>query len=204
MEIGPSNPTFHSFLFMNGAYAEYVLAYGHYVAKVPPNINPIEAAPLACAGVTTYKAVKVSGARSSDLVAVFGIGGLGHLAMQYARIAGASVVAIDIEDDKLRLAKELGAAHTVNARTGDPVADIQALGGADAAICLAVSPQAMRQAFDSLTRGGRLVLVALPRDNDLQLPIFQTVLKGISVIGSIVGTRLDLAEVFELHSARRT
>src|SRR6266700_105285 len=110
------------------------------------------------AGVPTYKAVKVSGARSSDLVAVFGIGGLGHLAVQYARIAGASVVAIDIEDYKLRLASELGAAHTVNARTGDPVADIQALGGADAAICLAVSPQAMRQAFDSLKRGGRLVL----------------------------------------------
>ncbi len=93
--------------FMNGAYAEYVLAYGNYVAKVPPNINPIEAAPLACAGVTTYKAVKVSGARSSDLVAVFGIGGLGHLAMQYAKIAGGSVVAVDLLDEKLDLARRL-------------------------------------------------------------------------------------------------
>jgi propanol-preferring alcohol dehydrogenase len=189
---------------VDGAYAEYALASADYVVLVPDGVSSFDAAPLTCAGVTTYKAVKVSGARSSDLVAVFGIGGLGHLAVQYARIAGASVVAIDIEDDKLRLARELGAEHTVNARTGDPVADIQALGGADAAICLAVSPQAMRQAFDSLKRGGRLVLVALPRDNELQLPIFQTVLKGISVIGSIVGTRLDLAEVFELHAAGRT
>ena len=85
-----------------------------------------------------------------------------------------------------------------------PVAAVQALGGADVALALAVSPASLRQAFDSLMRGGRLVLVALPRDNDLQLPIFETVLKGISVIGSIVGTRRDLAEVFELHARGRT
>jgi propanol-preferring alcohol dehydrogenase len=189
---------------VDGAYAEYAVASADYVVPVPDGVSSFDAAPLTCAGVTTYKAVKVSGARSSDLVAVFGIGGLGHLAVQYARIAGASVVAVDIADDKLALARELGAEHTVNSLTGDPVAEIQSLGGADAAICLAVSPQAMRQAFDSLKRGGRLVLVALPRDNDLQLPIFETVLKGISVIGSIVGTRVDLAEVFELHAAGRT
>ena len=189
---------------VDGAYAEYAVASADYVVPVPDGVSSFDAAPLTCAGVTTYKAVKVSGARSSDLVAVFGIGGLGHLAVQYARIAGASVVAVDIADDKLALARELGAEHTVNSLTGDPVAEIQSLGGADAAICLAVSPQAMRQAFDSLKRGGRLVLVALPRDNDLQLPIFETVLKGISVIGSIVGTRADLAEVFELHAAGRT
>jgi alcohol dehydrogenase, propanol-preferring len=126
------------------------------------------------------------------------------MALQYAKIAGAAVVAVDVEQEKLDLASKLGADHTVNARTSDPVAAIQALGGADAAIGLAVSPQSMRQAFDSLKRGGRLVLVALPRDNELALPIFQTVLKGVSVIGSIVGTRLDLAEVFELHAAGRT
>ena len=124
--------------------------------------------------------------------------------MQYAKIAGATVVAVDLEEAKLDLASKLGADHTVNARTDDPVAAIQALGGADVAISVAVSPQAMRQAFDSLKRGGRLVLVALPKDNELALPIFETVLKGNSVIGSIVGTRLDLAEVFELHAAGRT
>ncbi len=188
----------------DGAYAEYAVATSEFVVPVPEGISSFDAAPLSCAGVTTYKALKVSGARSSDLVAVFGIGGLGHLALQYAKIAGATVVAVDLEDEKLALARELGADHTVNARTEDPVAAIQALGGADAAISVAVSPQAMRQAFDSLKRGGRLVLVALPRDNELALPIFETVLKGISVIGSIVGTRLDLAEVFELHAAGRT
>lgn len=189
---------------VDGAYAEYALAAADYVVEVPPGVSSFDAAPLSCAGLTTYKAVKVSGARSSDLVAVFGIGGLGHLAVQYARIAGAAVVAVDVDDDKLKLARELGAEHTVNAAGEDPVAAIQALGGADAAIALAVSPASMRQAFDSLKRGGRLVLVALPRDNELSLPIFETVLKGVSVIGSIVGTRLDLAEVFELHAAGRT
>jgi propanol-preferring alcohol dehydrogenase len=189
---------------IDGAYAEYAVASSAFVVPVPAGISSFEAAPLSCAGVTTYKAVKVSGARSSDLVAVFGIGGLGHLALQYAKIAGATVVAVDLEDAKLDLATKLGADHTVNARTTDPVAAIQALGGADAAISVAVAPVAMRQAFDSLKRGGCLVLVALPKDNVLELPIFETVLKGISVIGSIVGTRLDVAEVFELHAAGRT
>ncbi|HTW20240.1 MAG TPA: alcohol dehydrogenase AdhP [Mycobacteriales bacterium] len=189
---------------VDGCYAEYAVAAADYVVPVPDAVSSFDAAPLTCAGVTTYKAVKVSAARSSDLVAVFGIGGLGHLAQQYAQIAGARVVAVDIEESKLALARELGAAYTVNAANEDPVAAIQALGGADAAIALAVSPASMRQAFDSLKRGGRLVLVALPHDNELALPIFETVLKGISVIGSIVGTRTDLAEVFELHAAGKT
>ena len=190
--------------FMNGAYAEYALAYGDYVTKVPHSINPIEAAPLACAGLTTYKAVKVSGARSSDLVAVFGIGGLGHLAMQYAKIAGGSVVAIDLLDEKLDLARRLGADYTVNAKTHDPVEEIKKLGGADVAIVVAVSPKAFEQAYRSLRRGGTIVFVALPADNFVQLPIFETVLNGIKIQGSIVGTRLDLQEVFDLHSAMKT
>ena len=190
--------------FMNGAYAEYALAYGDYVTKVPHNINPIEAAPLACAGLTTYKAVKVSGARSSDLVAVFGIGGLGHLAMQYAKIAGGSVVAVDLLDEKLDLARRLGADYTVNAKTHDPVEEIKKLGGADVAIVVAVSPKAFEQAYRSLRRGGTIVFVALPADNFVQLPIFETVLNGIKIQGSIVGTRLDLQEVFDLHSAMKT
>ena len=190
--------------FMNGAYAEYALAYGDYVTKVPHNINPIDAAPLACAGLTTYKAVKVSGARSSDLVAVFGIGGLGHLAMQYAKIAGGSVVAIDLLDEKLDLARRLGADYTVNAKTHDPVEEIKKLGGADVAIVVAVSPKAFEQAYRSLRRGGTIVFVALPADNFVQLPIFETVLNGIKIQGSIVGTRLDLQEVFDLHSAMKT
>jgi propanol-preferring alcohol dehydrogenase len=190
--------------FLDGAYAQYAKAFARYVGKVPANVKPLEAAPLTCAGVTTYKAVKVSEVRPTDLVAIFGIGGLGHMALQYAEIAGGTVVAVDLVDEKLELAKKLGADYTVNARTEDPVEAIKKLGGADAAISLAVSPKAFEQAFRSLRRGGILTFVALPADNYMQLPIFETVLNGNKIVGSIVGTRLDLAEVFALHAAGKT
>jgi propanol-preferring alcohol dehydrogenase len=189
---------------VNGSYAEYAVAEASYVGHVPQGVDPLDAAPLTCAGVTTYKAVKVSGARSSDLVAIFGVGGLGHLAIQYARIAGASVAAVDLVDSKLTLAAELGAEHTFNAMVEDPAAGIQAMGGADQAIALAVSPIAVEQAYRSLKRGGTLVLVGLPADNFVSLPIFETVLQGITITGSIVGTRVDLAETFQLHAEGRT
>ena len=190
--------------FMDGAYAEYVKAYSKYVGKVPQGIDPLDASPLTCAGVTTYKAVKVSGAKPSDLVAVFGIGGLGHLAVQYARIAGAEVVAVDLHDEKLDLAKSLGATYTVNAMESDPVEEIKKLGGAHAVICVAVAPKAFEQAHKCLRRGGTLVFVALPADNFVRLPIFETVLNGLTIKGSIVGNREDLAETFKLHAAGRT
>ena len=180
------------------------MAYARQVVKVPDGINPLEAAPLTCAGVTTYKAIKVSGLRPTERAAIFGIGGLGHLAQQYAQIFGADTVAVDVTEEKLQLARDLGAAHVVNAAATDPVEAIQALGGVDVAIVLAANPRVLEQAHASLRRGGRLVLVSLPKDNAMQLPIFETVLKGISVIGSIVGTRADLAEVFRLHAAGRT
>ncbi len=189
---------------INGGYAQYATANAKYVAKVPAGVDPLDAAPLTCAGVTTYKAVKVSGARPASLVAVFGIGGLGHLALQYAKIFGASVVAVDVTEDKLQLARDLGADYTVNALTQDPVQAIKDLGGAHAAIALAVAPKAFEQAFGSLRRVGTLVFVALPADNLVRLPIFETVLNGLTIVGSIVGTRGDLAEVYQLHAAGRT
>jgi propanol-preferring alcohol dehydrogenase len=189
---------------VDGGYADYVIAEASFVGRVPDGVDPLDAAPLTCAGVTTYKAVKVSGARSSDLVAVFGIGGLGHMAMQYAQIAGATVVAVDVVESKLQLAKQLGAAYTVNAALEDPIEAIKALVGADAAIILAAAPKPCEQAFASLRRNGRLVFVGLPQDNFVKLPIFETVLNGITVTGSIVGTRVDLAETFELHADGRT
>ena len=189
---------------IDGGFGEYATAYARYVVKVPDGIESFDAAPLTCAGVTTYKAVKVAGTRSSDLVAVFGVGGLGHLAIQYAAIAGGRVVAVDLVDEKLELARELGAEFTVNATKEDPVEAIKALGGADQAIALAVSPRAFEQAYGTLRRGGKLVFVALPADNEVTLPIFETVLNGITIIGSIVGTRTDLREVFELHAAGKT
>jgi propanol-preferring alcohol dehydrogenase len=189
---------------VNGAFAEYVVADAGFVGIVPDEIDPLDAAPLTCAGVTTYKAIKVSGARSSNLCAIFGVGGLGHLAVQYARIAGATVAAVDIVEAKLEVAKHLGAEYTMNSTTHDAVAEIQALGGANCAIALAASPVACEQALASLTRNGTLVLVGLPKDNIMRLPIFETVLKGITVVGSFVGTRLDLKETFALHAAGRT
>jgi propanol-preferring alcohol dehydrogenase len=189
---------------IDGAFGEYATAFARYVVKVPAGLDPFDAAPLTCAGVTTYKAVKVAGTRSSDFVAVFGVGGLGHLAIQYAAIAGGRVVAVDVIDEKLDLARELGAEFTVNAKKEEPVEAIQRLGGVDQAIALAVSPSAFEKAYRSLRRGGTLVFVAMPADNEVKLPIFETVVNGITIVGSIVGTREDLREVFELHAAGKT
>jgi alcohol dehydrogenase, propanol-preferring len=189
---------------VNGSYAEYAVAYERGVVEVPAGVTAFDAAPLTCAGVTTYKAIKVARVNPADRIAVFGIGGLGHLAVQYARIVGGLVTAVDIEPAKLELAKQLGADHVVNARTTDPVAAIKEVGGADVAVVLAASAKPFEQAFQSLARGGRLVCVGLPAGGSVPLPIFDTVLGGKSVIGSIVGTRQDLAEVFALHAAGRT
>ncbi|MEV4466641.1 zinc-dependent alcohol dehydrogenase [Micromonospora echinofusca] len=189
---------------IDGAHAEYALASARYAVRVPAGVDPVEAAPLTCAGVTTYKAVRVAGVRPGERVAIFGIGGLGHLAQQYAQLHGAETVAVDVTAEKLDLATSLGATHTVDASWVDPVEAITALGGVDVAVVLAASPTVIAQAHACLRRGGRLVLVSLPKDNTMSLPVFETVLKGITVIGSIVGTRADLAEVFRLHSAGRT
>jgi propanol-preferring alcohol dehydrogenase len=184
---------------LNGGFAEYAVGYARHVVRVPTGIEPLDAAPLTCAGVTTYKAVKVSGATSADLVAVFGTGGLGHLAVQYARITGAAVIAVDTNAARLESARALGAEHLVHVGEEDPVAAIQRLGGADVAIATAVNPSAFEQAIGSLARGGSLVCVGLPAENRLQVPIFETVLGGLGIRGSIVGTHHDLEEVFDLH-----
>ena len=190
---------------VNGAYAEYAAAFAHGVVRVPDGVSSLDAAPLACAGVTTYKAIKVARVTPSERVAVFGIGGLGHLAVQYARTVGGLVTAVDIEETKLKLAESLGADHLVNASQTDPVNAIKQVGGADVAVVLAANPKVFEQALASLSYGGRLVMVALPADNAaINVPIFSTVLGARSVIGSIVGTRQDLTEVFALHAAGRT
>ncbi len=189
---------------VDGCYAEYFLAEAAFAARVPEGMNPFEAAPLTCAGVTTYKALKVAHVRPTELVAISGVGGLGHLALQYAKILGATVAAIDVTDEKLDLAKELGADLVIDARHEDPAAALKAHGGADVAIGLAVDSKSFETAYAGLRRGGRLVLVALPAEGTLTVPVFDTVLNGTSIIGSIVGTRADLSEVFALHAARRT
>lgn len=189
---------------VDGGYAEYFLAEAAFAAPVPAGVDPREAAPLTCAGVTTYKAVKVGNVRPGDLVVISGVGGLGHLAVQYAKIFGGTVAAVDITDEKLKLASELGADIVIDARNEDPAEALRKHGGADVAIGLAVDERSFATAYAGLRRGGRLVLVALPASGTLSIPVFDTVLNGTSVIGSIVGTRADLAEVFDLHAAGRT
>lgn len=182
---------------VDGCYAEYCKAPAAYVVKIPDNLGFEEAAPIFCAGVTMYKALKVCGAKPGDWVAIYGIGGLGHVAVQYAKAMGFNVVAVDIVEEKLELATKLGADATVNGAQVDPAQEIQErFGGVQAAISVAVTKKAFEQAYRSLKRGGTLVLVGLPNDV-LPIPIFDTVLNGVTVKGSIVGTRKDLQEALE-------
>lgn len=182
---------------VDGGFAEYFKVPASYAGKIPDNVSSEEIAPILCAGVTTYKALKVSGAEPGDWVAIFGIGGLGHIAVQYAKAMGFNVVAADIYDEKLTLAKRLGADKTVNSMKTDPAHFMKdKVGGVQASISVAVSKKPFEQAYQSLKRGGTLVAVALPND-ELPIPIFDTVLDGKTVKGSIVGTRKDLQEAID-------
>ncbi|WP_025026075.1 alcohol dehydrogenase AdhP [Caldalkalibacillus mannanilyticus] len=182
---------------VDGAYAEFCKAPANYVAKIPEHVDPVEIAPILCAGVTTYKALKVSEAKPGDWVAIYGIGGLGHVALQYAKAMGFNVIAVDIQDEKLQLAAKLGADITINGMKVNPVeAILERVGGVQASISVAVTKKAFEQAYQSVKRGGTLVVVGLPHDN-LPIPIFDTVLNGVTVRGSIVGTRKDMQEALE-------
>ena len=179
---------------VNGGFAEYALANANYVGLLPKEVGFVEIAPILCAGVTVYKGLKVTDTKPGDWVAISGIGGLGHMAVQYARAMGLNVAAVDVDDDKLALARQLGASVTVNARDTDPAAFLQKeIGGAHGALVTAVSPKAFEQALGMVRRGGTVSLNGLPPGN-FPLPIFDMVLRGVTVRGSIVGTRLDLLE----------
>lgn len=182
---------------VDGCYAEYCKAPADYVARIPKGVDPVEIAPILCAGVTTYKALKISGAKPGDWVAIYGIGGLGHIALQYAKAMGLNTVAVDILDEKIALAEELGADLAINSRKTDPVRFIRKeLGGVQASISVAVSQKAFEQAYRSVKRGGTMVIVGLP-NGELPIPIFDTVLNGVTVKGSIVGTRKDMQEALD-------
>jgi len=182
---------------VNGGYAEYVLADPNYVGILPEQVAFDEIAPILCAGVTVYKGLKVTDARPGQWVVISGIGGLGHVAVQYAKAMGLHVAAVDVDDAKLELARKLGASLTVNARHEDPVAVIQRdIGGAHGVLVTAVSNSAFGQAIGMARRHGTVALVGLP-PGDFPTPIFDVVLKAISITGSIVGTRTDLQEALD-------
>ncbi|MFR0688790.1 alcohol dehydrogenase AdhP [Enterobacterales bacterium AE_CKDN230030158-1A_HGKHYDSX7] len=182
---------------VNGGYAEYVLADPNYVGILPKNVGFTEIAPILCAGVTVYKALKETQARPGQWVAISGIGGLGHVAVQYAKAMGLHVVAVDVDDAKLELARKLGASLTVNAKKEDPVEVVQRdIGGAHGVVVTAVSNSAFGQSIGMARRGGTVSLVGLP-PGDFPTPIFDVVLKGLHITGSIVGTRADLQEALD-------
>jgi len=179
----------------NGAFAEYLLADPNYVAHIPAGLSAPEAAPIICAGVTSYKGIKQTEARPGEWLAVSGIGGLGHLAIQYARHMGLKVCAVDIDDGKLELAKRLGADATVNAKDGDPVAAVKKAtsGGAHGVLITAPSLSAFKQGVGMTRKHGTCVLVGIP-PGDFPVPLFDVVAACISIRGSFVGNREDLAE----------
>jgi len=179
---------------VDGGYAEYVVADARYVARFPAGINFLEMAPITCAGVTVYKGLKETDTKPGDWVAISGVGGLGHLAVQYAKAMGLHVAAIDVADDKLTLAKSLGADITVNAKETDPGSFLKKeTGGMHGVLVTAVSPIAFRQGIDTLRRKGTISLNGLP-PGSFDLPIFETVLNRYTIRGSIVGTRKDMQE----------
>ncbi|UDF35662.1 UNVERIFIED_ORG: alcohol dehydrogenase AdhP [Shinella sp. XGS7] len=182
---------------VNGGYAEYVLADPGYVGHLPADLDFAPAAPVLCAGVTVYKGLKVLDCKPGDWVAISGIGGLGHMAVQYAKAMGFHVIAVDVAEDKLKLARELGAELCLNAAAQDPVAEVQKhLRGAHGVLVTAVSRAAFAQGLGMLHKRGTMSLVGLP-PGSFELPIFDVVLNAKTVRGSIVGTRLDLMEALQ-------
>jgi propanol-preferring alcohol dehydrogenase len=179
---------------VDGSFAQYALAQADYLGRIPDNLSFVDAAPILCAGVTTYKGLKETETRPGDWVVISGVGGLGHVAIQYARAMGLRVAAIDLGPEKMALARKLGAEITVDAKTQDPPAEIQKqIGGAQGVLVTAVSTIAFKQAIGMLRRGGTCVLNGLP-PGEFPISIFDVVLNRYTIRGSIVGTRLDLEE----------
>ncbi len=180
---------------VNGGFAEYVIASAAFAARLPARVDFAAIAPILCAGVTTYKGLKETEARPGEWVVIFGVGGLGHIAIQYAKAMGLKVVGVDIAEDKLELARKTGADHAVNGLAKDAVDNVLAEtgGGAHGVLVTAVSAPAFAQALRMVRRKGTVSLVGLP-PGEFPTPIFDVVLKRITVRGSIVGTRYDLDE----------
>jgi propanol-preferring alcohol dehydrogenase len=182
----------------NGGFAEYILADPNYVAHIPAGLTPQAAAPLICAGITTYKGIKVSEARPGEWIAISGAGGLGHLAIQYAKAMGLQVCAVDIDDAKLVHATRLGADMVVNAKSPDAVEAVRngTGGGAHGVLITAPSLGAFKQGIGMARKRGTCVLVGLP-PGEFPVPLFDVVANCITIRGSFVGTREDMAEALD-------
>jgi alcohol dehydrogenase, propanol-preferring len=185
---------------VDGGYAEFVKAPASHVLKIPVGLSPVDAAPLFCAGLTVYRALKKAGALAGRRLAVFGIGGLGHLAVQLGKNFGAEVTAIDISDSKLELARDLGASTVLNAATTDVVKQLRRSGGIHVALVSSAAKAAYDMAFYCLRPTGTLLVVGLPSENICFPPILMAA-GEIKIEASAVGTRHDLQEVLALAAA---
>ncbi|MDZ7835935.1 MAG: alcohol dehydrogenase AdhP [Alkalibacterium sp.] len=183
---------------VDGAMAEECIVTADYAVKVPEGLDPAAASSVTCAGVTTYKAIKEAKIKPGDWIAIYGLGGLGNLALQYAKnVFNAKVIAIDINDKQLEFAKEVGADILINPTKENAEQLMQEkVGGAHAAVVTAVAKAAFNSAVDCVRAGGTVVAVGLPPEAmDLSIP--RLVLDGIEIVGSLVGTREDLREAFQ-------
>lgn len=185
---------------VDGGYAEFIKAKASHVLKVPDALTSEEAAPLFCAGVTVYHAIKSSGIKPRQRLVVFGVGGLGHLAVQIAKCFGAQVIAVDIADDKLEFARRLGADITIHATNEDVVKQIRKMGGAHVAVVTSAAKQAYDMAFYAVRSSGTLMVVGMPAE-DLSFPAIM--MREIRIMSAATGTREDMREVLELAAAGR-
>ena len=186
---------------VDGGYAELVKAKASHTARIPDAVSFEQAAPLMCAGLTVYKAIKSSGVRAGEVLAVFGVGGLGHLAIQIAKARGVKVAAVDITDAKLELARQCGADWTVNSAVEQPRKALRAAGGGPhvALVCSAAKP-AYETALSTLRKGGTMVVVGMPAE-PIPMSAVTLVAGELRVIASAVGTREDLRELLDLAAA---
>lgn len=184
---------------VNGTFSEYAIARADYAARLPAGCDFVALAPILCAGVTSYKGIRETEARPGEWIVISGVGGLGHLAIQYAQAMGLHVAAIDVSESKLELARSLGAEIVVNAADAGALEEVRrgTGGGAQGVLVTAVSPGAVTQALGMVRRKGTISLVGLP-PGELVTPIFDVVLKRITLRGSIVGNRQDLAEAIAM------
>ena len=184
----------------DGGYAEYAKAPASHVIKIPDALPSEQAAPLLCAGVTVHRALKHAGIRAGQRLAVFGVGGLGHIAVQIGRAAGAEVTAIDVSEEKLALAQSLGAVRTLNAAKSNVVKEMRASGGVHVALVTSAARSAYDMAFYCVRPSGMLLAVGLPA-GDISFPPILMAAGEIQIKASAVGTREDLGEVLAMGAA---
>jgi len=171
----------------DGGYAEVMIAKASGLMAVPDELSSVDAAPLLCAGITTFSALRNSPARAGDVVAVFGVGGLGHLAVQYARHMGFEVVAIDRGNDRAELSKKLGAHHYIDGSVSDVAKGLEALGGAQVVLVTASGGKAVAAALGGLRRGGVVISLGAT-DEPIELSAFELLFKQLGVDGALTGT----------------